>query len=162
MPRKSSNYKRTDTWTITFEGEPGVGDDYQVDFYDISEIVKGLCIIPKYLDILGELQEKYEHYIITADIKYVTSEIGDLSDRFFLSILAERKDSKNFGLLLAEHEDGEKYPLIAVWPIDFYNDIKEDINNLHTVLNELVENPEKWKKVEMILPVEDIAIENEN
>ena len=145
------------SWTITFEGKKGTStDDYQVEFFDVSEITQGLCLVSKYIDIIGDLQEKNGNYIISADIKSINSFIeGDFSDRFFMVIFAEDKDSKNFGLLLAEHEDGKNYPLIAVWPYDFYQIIKADIDNINPVLNDIVETPEIWKKVEMILPIED-------
>ncbi|MHA1271655.1 MAG: hypothetical protein ACTSPY_17820 [Candidatus Helarchaeota archaeon] len=143
-------------WTITFEGDPGTSDDYQVEFFGVSEIVQGLCLVSKYIDLIGDLQEKYDHYIISTDLKFINSELnGDMSDSFFLVIFAEGKELENIGILLAEHEDGNKYPLIAVWPYQFYKAIKDNIENLNQTLSKIVDEPNNWKKVEMILPIEE-------
>ncbi|MBD3227532.1 MAG: hypothetical protein GF329_05015 [Candidatus Lokiarchaeota archaeon] len=156
MTRKSKKEKSSNLWTITFEGESGSTDDYQVEFFDCFEMIGGLCIVPSYIDKIGDLQENNENYLISADIKYIKTDlVGDLSDKFFMVIFAEDKDSQTIGLLLAEHQNGEKYPLIALWPIKFYNKVEEDINYLNKVLAMIVEEPDNWKRVELILPIKE-------
>ncbi|MHA1693950.1 MAG: hypothetical protein ACTSWR_02995 [Candidatus Helarchaeota archaeon] len=156
MSKNNAKIDQVPIWTITFEGDPGTSDDYQVEFFDISDIVKGLCLVSKYLDLVGDLQEKHDHYITSADIKYVNSELtGDMSDNFFLVIFAEGKNGNNIGLLLAEHEDGQKYPLIAIWPYEIYQKVKDDENFLDQIINDIIEKPDMWKKVEVILPIDD-------
>jgi hypothetical protein len=156
MPRKAVAKKVSPSWTITFEGEAGADDDYKVEFFDVTEEVDGLCLVSSYIDRIGDLQEINENYIITADLKYIASNIqGDLSDRFFLVIFAENNESETVGLLLAEHGDGDKYPLLAVWPLKFYQTIKNDLEYLNQTIGRIVDDPEAWKKIEMILPVEE-------
>ncbi|MHA1252706.1 MAG: hypothetical protein ACTSRP_22150 [Candidatus Helarchaeota archaeon] len=84
-----------------------------------------------------------------------------MSDRFFLVFFAEGKNSKNYGLLLAEHEDGEKYPLIAIWPFEFFENVRNDPNYLDSIINDLIEKPDIWKKVEMILPIDIEELEEQ-
>lgn len=153
---RNKKLKVAPVWTITFEGEAGSTDDYQVEFFDSSDIIGGLCIVPSYIDIIGDLQEIHDNYIISADIKYIKSDlVGDLSDRFFMVIFAEGKNAETIGLLLAEHKNGEMYPLIAIWPLNFYMRVEQDINDLNKILAMIVEEPDNWKRVELILPINE-------
>ena len=142
-------------WKIIFEGEsPGIADDFELDFQDIRDILKGefIGLKPEVLDIIKEKISSEENYHATGNIKEIISPEGEeISKDQFIALLGIDKKGLKFGFLLAFTSEG--ILVVAVWPKGYADAIKSNEKLLGGVIYYLVDRPANWERVDVILPI---------
>jgi len=150
-------------WKVTFEGSrKGVADDFTLKFNDIIDL--DLYFLRKTIRQLLDAVAENEHYSIIGNIKRVIGpDKDDYSDKTIYAILGTNNQGIKYGLLLAvmkapeeeeEEEDEYRSYIIGVWPKHFYGAVSKDNDFLEDIVAALVDLPETWDDVNVILPID--------
>ncbi len=135
-------------WDVTFDGEnPGVADDFVLNFVDCSFLVGEPLLKNDYLDDMVMLVKKHEHYNIIGNIKEIIDDAGDIqTDKNIYAML---------GILLGNLiENGQDFwHVAAVWPEEFALKVKENQAVFQNALFLLIDNPDAWTRVDLIVPL---------
>ncbi|MCD6515721.1 MAG: hypothetical protein J7L07_12415 [Candidatus Odinarchaeota archaeon] len=143
-------------WKVVFEGEePGVADDFELSFVDVRDVIgRFLGVKREAMNKITENIKNEEKYSAIGNIKEVVSPEGEeLSLGGFIALLGIDKNDLKFGFLFAFIEN--EAMLIAIWPEPFADAIKENENILGGVIYYMVEKPDNWKRVDLILPIKE-------
>ncbi|MGQ4891646.1 MAG: hypothetical protein ACP6IP_04055 [Candidatus Njordarchaeia archaeon] len=143
-------------WKVTFEGEdPGPADDFNLDFIDMNETIGSYLALKKEaLDILEKLMKEKENYNVIGNIKDVSIPIPEnIPIGAFFALLGIDKEELRFGFLLLMGKD--ELLLVGIWPEPFVDAVKENTNIMNAVVGSMLEQPENWRRVDLILPIEE-------
>jgi len=161
----SGKKKTTDTlaldefayWDITFDGEdPGMSDDFVLNFVDCSFLVGEPLLKSDYLDDMVLLVKKHEHYNIIGNIKEIVDDAGDVqTDKNIYAILGIAKNGLRVGFLLGNLiENGQDFwHVAAVWPEEFAEKVKQNPAVFQNALFLFIDDPDAWSRVDLIVPI---------
>jgi hypothetical protein len=75
----SSSADEFSYWDVTFDGEdPGIADDFVLNFVDCSFLVGEPLLKNDFLDDMVMLMKKHDHYNIIGNIKEIIDDAGDI------------------------------------------------------------------------------------
>jgi len=145
----------TRTWRVIFEGEEaGAADDFELDFYDIRDILNKdfIGLKKEAIDIIKGKIKTEENYHAIGNIKEIIGPEGeDIVEERFLALLGIDKNELRFGFLFAFVEEG--ILLVAVWPKVYADAVRDNERLLSGVIYYMVERPDNWRRVDMVLPI---------
>ncbi|HUX98138.1 MAG TPA: hypothetical protein VMV49_01170 [Candidatus Deferrimicrobium sp.] len=142
------------TWEIVMAGKnpSNPEEDWNITFYDASEIFKEQIIISKQFveDLLKTIKEN-ESYRFIRNIKTVKSSIEeDLSDKALYVILATSTTKElKFGILIGSLKEGGLH-VIAVWPEAFAQASVEDRDLIKVFISRIINDPSWFKDVNIV------------
>ncbi len=144
-------------WDVTFDGEdPGVADDFVLNFVDCSFLVGEPLLKNDYLDDMVLLVKKHSHYNIIGNIKEIIDDAGDIqTDKNIYAMLGILKNGLRVGFLLGNLiENGQDFwHVAAVWPEEFAVKVKENQAVFQNALFLLIDDPNAWSRVDLIVPL---------
>ncbi|MCD6491161.1 MAG: hypothetical protein ACP6IQ_07775 [Candidatus Njordarchaeia archaeon] len=142
-------------WKVIFEGEsPGAADDFTLEFVDIRDIMgKTLGLKREAIEIINDKIKNLDNYHAIGNIKEIVGPEGeDIIEEACIALLAIDQKDLRFGFLFAFIDN--EITLLALWPEGYANAVKEDVKLLSGVIYYMVEKPENWKRVDLILPIQ--------
>ncbi len=142
------------TWKLVMEGADLTSDkdDLLINFFDVSPLLGEPTLDRSFIDEIVRLALDFEHYSVFRNLKKITSDKGE--DMTGLAIWAlmgiQRETGKRIGILFGAMADGRIH-LIAVWPKDFYNELKADTLLIDRLIEKFTEEPDFWAQVDLII-----------
>lgn len=142
------------TWKLVMEGADLTSDqdDLMINFYDVSSILGEPTLDRSFIDSIVKLSVQLEHYSVFRNLKKITSDKGE--DMTGLAIWAlmgiQRETGKKVGILFGALADGRIH-LIAVWPKNFFDELKADSLLIDRLIEKFTEEPEFWAQVDLII-----------
>jgi len=144
-------------WKIVLNGKKTDMINEEVfKLFDVEELFGGYpAIEDEFFNGLEDIIRVNEHYLIIQEILNVINpdDIEMLKDVFTL-VIARDEMNNLYGFLFIEIDDPERagFYLIAVWPWELRESIGRNIEVLDDILSSMITEPEKWKRVEMLVP----------
>jgi len=143
-------------WRVVFEGEePGPADDFELDFADLRDLIGDTLILKEEaLEILKKRLKQYDHYNAIGNIKDVSIPPGEeiIPLKAFFALLGIDKQELRFGFLM--FLEGGRVILVAVWPEPYAEAIKNEPNLIGGVISSMIDDPDNWRRVDVVLPLE--------
>ncbi len=154
MDCKYGAVKLVKTWNIVLQREEkGTFHDWSISFTDAAEYVGDLALSERYKDDLIDQIKRNSHYYFMRNIKSVKSSTNDDFSKSSVGLIlaTTANDNIKFGFLFEDLKlRGLK--IIALWPEHFANACKEDPDIHKIFIVRLVQNPEFFSNVSVILP----------
>ncbi len=144
------------TWKVLFEGaEPGAADDFELEFVDIRDILgKVIGLKHEAIDAIISRIKAHDNYHAIGNIKNVTDPEGeDLSKEAFFALLGIDKNELRFGFLILSTDEGTL--IVGLWPGAYAEAVKDDERLLGGVIFAMIERPDNWRRVDLILPIKE-------
>ncbi|MHA1267040.1 MAG: hypothetical protein ACTSRS_17510 [Candidatus Helarchaeota archaeon] len=141
-------------WTITLEGRlPIKTDDIQFIFQDISDSISK-TLKPLIFEKLAKQIKQNDHYRVYENVKSIVNNEGnELPINECTMLLFSEKTGSKGGIMFLQLESSNLLP-IAVWPDAFANTILRQPDQLFIKVVEVLEEPEKFEDVRLILPIQ--------
>lgn len=147
-------------WVVEFDGEdPGPSDDFVFEFTKIKSVVSDPSIYKiskNFVNNLTMLISSKKNYSIIGNIKKIISPDGtEYTDKAIYALIGfiMFKDTKlQVGFLLAEYSDNT-FGLLGIWPDEFVRVVEQDNPLLTNFLQLIVNAPEKWNSVYLVVPI---------
>ena len=144
-------------WDVTFDGEdPGLSDDFVLNFVDCSFIVGEPLLKNDFLDDLILLVKKHEHYNIIGNIKEIIDDAGEnQTDKNIYAILGILKNGLRIGFLIGNLiENGQDlWHIAAIWPDEFADEVRKNQDAFQNALFMFIDKPEEFTRVDIIVPI---------
>ncbi len=142
-------------WHVTFEGEePGTADDFILTFTDMKEVVGNyLGLKEVVMKTLANLIKAHQNYSAIGNIKEIQPPPGEqVNIRGVWALLGIDKEGLRFGFLFVAMREGSI--LVGVWPKPYAEAVKQNERLLGGVINSMLRDPDNWRRVDVILPLE--------
>ncbi|HME52386.1 MAG TPA: hypothetical protein VKM55_09230 [Candidatus Lokiarchaeia archaeon] len=144
-------------WDVTFDGEdPGVADDFVLNFVDCSFLVGEPLLKNDFLDDMILLVKKHDHYNIIGNIKEIVDDSGAIqTDKNIYAILGILKNGLRIGFLIGNLiENGQDlWHIAAIWPDEFADQVKINQDVFQNALFMFLDKPEDFARVDIIVPI---------
>lgn len=144
-------------WDVTFEGEsPGSADDFVLSFVDSSFLVGEPLLTNEFIDDLVLITKQTDHYNIIGNIKEIIDDEGvNQSDKNICAILGILRNGLRIGFLIGNVivDNQDFWHIAAVWPEGLARKVVENPEVFKTALLLLVDQPEEWARVDIIIPL---------
>ncbi|NMC04253.1 MAG: hypothetical protein GYA24_03530 [Candidatus Lokiarchaeota archaeon] len=144
-------------WDVTFDGEdPGLADDFVLNFVDCSFLVGEPLLKNDFLDDVVMLVKKHDHYNIIGNIKEIVDDAGEIqTDKNIYALLGILKNGLRVGFLLGNLiENGKDFwHVAAIWPEEFAQKVRGNQNVFQNALFLFIDNPDAWSRVDLIVPL---------
>jgi hypothetical protein len=144
-------------WDVTFEGEkPGTADDFVLSFVDSSFLVGEPLLTNQFVDDLVLITKQTDHYNIIGNIKEIIDDEGvNQSDKNIYAILGILNNGLRIGFLIGNVIENSQdfWHVAAVWPEGLARKVLENPEVFRTALLLLVDQPETWARVDIIIPI---------
>nr|MDO8114668.1 hypothetical protein [Candidatus Sigynarchaeota archaeon] len=144
-------------WDVTFDGEdPGVADDFVLNFIDCSFLVGEPLLRNDFLDDLILHVKKHDNYNVIGNIKEVIDDAGEnQTDKNIYAMLGILKNGLRVGFLLGNLiENGhDLWHIAAVWPEEFAMKVRQNQEVFQNALYMFIDKPEEWSRVDLIVPI---------
>ncbi len=142
------------TWQLILEGADQTSDkdDMLIKFFDVSTILGEPTLDRSFIDTIVKLSVELDHYSVFRNLKKIISDTGE--DMTGLAIWAlmgiMRETGQKIGILFGALADGRIH-LIAIWPRQFYDEIKEDTLLIDRIIEKFTNEPDYWAQVDLII-----------
>ena len=144
-------------WDVTFDGEdPGVADDFVLNFVDCSFLVGEPLLKNDFLDDMILLVKKHDHYNIIGNIKEIVDDAGiNQTDKNIYAILGILKNGLRVGFLIGNLvENGQDlWHIAAIWPDEFADQVRLNQDAFQNALFMFLDKPEDFARVDIIVPI---------
>ena len=144
-------------WDVTFDGEdPGVADDFVLNFVDCSFLVGEPLLKNDFLDDMILHVKKHDNYNIIGNIKEIIDDAGEnQTDKNIYAMLGILKNGLRVGFLIGNLiENGRDFwHVAAIWPDEFAAKVIESQEVFQNALFLFVDQPEAWSRVDLIVPI---------
>ena len=153
-------------WDVTFEGEhPGAADDFVLSFIDSSFLVGEPLLTNQFIEDLVLITKQNDHYNIIGNIKEIIDDEGiDQSDKNIYAVLGILKNGLRIGFLIGNVVESSQdfWHIAAVWPEALAKKVLENPEVFKTALLLLVDQPEEWVRVDIIIPISGMHMSHIN
>ncbi len=142
------------TWKLVLEGADDTTetDDFLLEFFDVSSILGEPTLDRAFIDTIVKFSVEHEHYSIFRNLKEITSDTGEnMTGLAIWALMGIVKDTgQKIGILFGALADGRVH-LIAVWPRDFYDQIRADSLLIDRIIEKFSNDPKFWAQVDLII-----------
>ena len=142
-------------WLVTLEGEK-VCSTYgsELAFIDLRDLIwEFRRIKSEILAILNTYIERYNNYHAEGSVKHVFSpEQQEVNREAIIVLLGISKDGSKYGFLIVR-TNGDNL-IIGIWPESYAENVKKSEGAFREIFRATIENPEYWKRIDMITPTE--------
>ncbi|MHA1229141.1 MAG: hypothetical protein ACTSRP_04035 [Candidatus Helarchaeota archaeon] len=142
---------------IKVEIETDGGGTVLLSLLDANRVIERNMFTEKFIDNLYRvIEENHGLYTKTEKLKNVIYDMGIAAIENNSFILAKSKVGKmDFGILLNKEKFGG-HSILGIWPKDFYESIRDDVEIFEFFIYRLINTPEFFEKVVLYLPSEEV------